>query len=331
MSRFRFSNRASALVTSTVTSSADIVQLETGAGAKMPVITGDDVFRATLIAPDGTHEIVTGVGVVGDVVNVLRGQEGTPAGTFPSGSRFEVRMTAGVANNFVQRSGDTMEGDLDLADHKILRATFDGPQVFSTIHVQLIRSHVIDPDTPFNGPAENSINIPPNSNSGIENRRPRYLGRPILNAQMMDGIVFQWFGDVNNVPPHLKLCNGANGTPDLRGKFIRGWSGTFAVGAEGGAETYNTSAAGAHFHGGATQPYTLTVADIPAHVHGMPQVSGTGGTEGSGTLGGASTRNTTSTGGGGAHQHGINAEAAHIHTTNAIPPFYALAYVMFNV
>ena len=49
-----------------------------------------------------------------------------------------------------------------------------------------------------------------------------------------------WSGAVATIPTSWALCNGLNGTPDLRGRFVVGASagaGGYAVGASGGSAT----------------------------------------------------------------------------------------------
>jgi len=330
MSRFVFANRISALITATLSSTDVSVQLETGAGALLPVLGVGTIIRATLIAPDGTSEIVNGLGVTGDIVTIQRGQEGTPAGTFPSGSRFEMRLTAGIADNWLQRSGGTMTGPLDMANNELQRAKFVTPTVFNVIHANIIRSAAIPTDVVFNGPNENSINIPPNNNVGIENRRPRYLGRPIVNAQMFDGIIFDYEGDIIALPPHLKLCDGTNGTQDLRGRFLRGWDATFGVGSFGGADERTTDTSPVHDHGGVVVGTAITIDQMPPHAHPIQGVGGGGGTESTGSLG-SGMRSTDQVGGGQPHQHGIPVEAGHTHNVIVRPLFYTTAKVKFAV
>jgi hypothetical protein len=36
------------------------------------------------------------------------------------------------------------------------------------------------------------------------------------------GIIWLWSGSIENIPDGWALCNGENGTPDLRGKFVLG-------------------------------------------------------------------------------------------------------------
>lgn len=117
-----------------------------------------------------------------------------------------------------------------------------------------------------------------------------------LNIAAPSGVVCIWSGSVASIPSGWYLCDGNNSTPDLRGKFIIGAGGAYAVGATGGAATH-----------------TLTEAEMPAHTHTIGHVAGD--QDGSGSNGSISGSGVTgSTGGGGAH--------------NNLPPYYALAYMM---
>ena len=51
------------------------------------------------------------------------------------------------------------------------------------------------------------------------------------------GGIIMWSGQVSNIPSGWKLCDGNNGTPDLRGRFIVGASasGGYDPGATGGS------------------------------------------------------------------------------------------------
>lgn len=60
------------------------------------------------------------------------------------------------------------------------------------------------------------------------------------------GVVVMWSGAVGSIPTGWALCDGTNGTPDLRGRFIVGYhSGDTdynANGKTGGAKTYTLDA-----------------------------------------------------------------------------------------
>jgi microcystin-dependent protein len=74
------------------------------------------------------------------------------------------------------------------------------------------------------------------------------------------GGIILWAGRTDQVPQGWALCDGRNGTPDLRGRFVVGWHpadrdyGT--VGATGGAAQVALNAAQipAHAHAGTTSP-----------------------------------------------------------------------------
>ena len=59
-----------------------------------------------------------------------------------------------------------------------------------------------------------------------------------------------WSGSVVNVPLAWHICDGSNGTPDLRDRFIVGAGSSYTVGNIGGAKTV-----------------TLTANQMPSHAH----------------------------------------------------------------
>lgn len=63
------------------------------------------------------------------------------------------------------------------------------------------------------------------------------------------GSILLWYGSIASIPAGYVLCNGANGTPDLRDRFIVGAGSTYAVGANGGAINHNHAfTSNLHFH-----------------------------------------------------------------------------------
>jgi microcystin-dependent protein len=95
------------------------------------------------------------------------------------------------------------------------------------------------------------------------------------------GLIAVWSGSVASIPAGWVLCNGANGTPDLRDRFVVGAGTTYAVDATGGANTV-----------------TLATTEIPGHTH---TVSGTTASDGSHTHNVSG--NTSNTG---AHTHNVS-------------------------
>lgn len=141
------------------------------------------------------------------------------------------------------------------------------------------------------------------------------------------GMISLWYGSIGSVPTGWYLCDGANGTPDLRDKFIVGAGSTYSVASTGG---YTDAIVVSHTHT-ATSTSTSTVTD-PGHNHIYYLKTGTGtrpsagGNENNGYDANTSTSTTgitvatsTST---------TNASAGTSGTNANLPPYYALAYVM---
>jgi hypothetical protein len=131
------------------------------------------------------------------------------------------------------------------------------------------------------------------------------------------GVISLWYGSIGSVPSGWYLCDGANGTPDLRNKFVVGAGSTYAVAATGGS---TDAIVVSHTH-------TATVTD-PGHLHkwgSPPNTTRASGTEGSFYNNGNS-QNDTSTA-----TTGITVanSSTGVSATNAnLPPYYALAYIM---
>jgi microcystin-dependent protein len=49
------------------------------------------------------------------------------------------------------------------------------------------------------------------------------------------GIITIWSGELANIPSGWVLCDGQNGTPDLRGRFVMGAGGSYAANSTGGS------------------------------------------------------------------------------------------------
>jgi len=64
----------------------------------------------------------------------------------------------------------------------------------------------------------------------------RQLGIWLSNFSAIPaGTIAIWSGSVASIPSGWYLCNGANGTPNLRDRFVVGAGSSYAVGATGGA------------------------------------------------------------------------------------------------
>ena len=133
------------------------------------------------------------------------------------------------------------------------------------------------------------------------------------------GLISLWYGSIGSIPTGWYLCDGSNGTPDLRDRFIVGAGNTYAVTASGGS---TDAIVVSHTH-----TATSVVTD-PGHVHNY--LSNTGGSIGIVTpnqnTGGQN--NTTQSAVTGITVATTNATAGISGTNANLPPYYALAYVM---
>ena len=71
-----------------------------------------------------------------------------------------------------------------------------------------------------------------------------------LDNAIPSGTILPWYGNASNIPDGFRLCNGTNGTPDLRNRFIVGAGTTYGLGSTGGADSVKLSGTqiGNHYH-----------------------------------------------------------------------------------
>ena len=151
------------------------------------------------------------------------------------------------------------------------------------------------------------------------------------------------------------ICDGTNGTPDLRGRFIVGAGGDYANGNTGGHNYITPSVSinnstcglwtGPSLTGLMIGGTTLNYATIPSHAHGVLEYSGTSGNMTASHLTGATSGNagnlTDFVGGSQAHNHAVGdpghahaiGDTGHTHSVYAgtfdnKPPYYALSFIM---
>lgn len=106
------------------------------------------------------------------------------------------------------------------------------------------------------------------------------------------GGILIWSGTLVTIPPGFVLCDGNNGTPDLRARFVVGAGGAYPVGASAGNLTH-------------THAFTSD-----GHIHSLP--AGTDLGAGAGFYDDTSSEVDTGT----------------TDPTNHLPPYYALCYIM---
>lgn len=148
----------------------------------------------------------------------------------------------------------------------------------------------------------------------------------------MAGMIVMWKGTVATIPSGWALCDGLNGTPDLRDKFIVG-----AKQDDSGVAKTNVSGSLTQTGGAAT--HTLTESELPAHTHAVTDPGHTHTTQRYPTTTGSSSGFTADTSMSGtladntlptkSNTTGItlaNTGSGSAH--NNLPPYYALAFIM---
>jgi len=107
------------------------------------------------------------------------------------------------------------------------------------------------------------------------------------------GIIVLWSGVVLDIPDGWTLCDGNNGTPDLRDSFVLGASVPSPPGATGGSLT--------HTHTGTTNGHSHSITGPPDYwQQGL----------------------------GYDNQTGTSTDTFTTQPANNLPPYYALAYIM---
>lgn len=116
-----FQNNAFGSLGATLSAVSTSLTLATGHGARFPAPTGGDHFLLTLIGLDGggnenAWEIVRVTARSTDTLTVVRGQEGTTAALWASGSRVEARATKGTFDGLLQLTGGTITGPVTMTN-----------------------------------------------------------------------------------------------------------------------------------------------------------------------------------------------------------------------
>ena len=143
---------------------------------------------------------------------------------------------------------------------------------------------------------------------------------PTATPSVPSGCILLWSGSTGSIPSGFVLCDGTNGTPDLRNSFIVGAGNSYTVGQTGGsADAIVVS----HTH-----TATSTVTD-PQHSHGVHAGAGTQGSSSTDMVNNANLNLTslTSNASTGITVATSNASTGTSGTNANLPPYYALAYI----
>jgi microcystin-dependent protein len=153
-------------------------------------------------------------------------------------------------------------------------------------------------------------------------------------ATVPTGVITLWSGSTGTIPSGWVICDGTNGTPDLRDRFVVGAGSTYAVDATGGSSTTTLAEANlpAHTHGAGTLGGTTDTTGAHTHTQIFGPSGGTDTTlDGSTTRSGLATANETASSGDHSHTLTVTGSTASAGSGTSFdnkPPYYALAYIM---
>ncbi|WP_136464956.1 hypothetical protein [Flagellimonas onchidii] len=177
---------------------------------------------------------------------------------------------------------------------------------------------------------------------------------PLTGLSMPVGMITMWSGAISDIPKGWALCDGSNGTPNLRDRFLVGAGGEYAVGQLGGKKevTLTEAQMPKHSHKGSTEGagshrHTGRTHSAGSHTHNVPnntRESAKDVDNSSDEWGGHKNVNQyVKTNAAGSHIHTLNIDIAanHTHAVNTLdkgggqahenrPPYYALALIMFK-
>lgn len=128
----RLANNATALLGAAINASSTTITLAAGAGSKFPTLAPGEWFPLTLVnAKDVGHfEIVRVTARSGDILTVVRAQEGTAAKEFSAGDLVDLRLTAAALNQSYPQVKDGKAAELQFDifnDGGTSRLAYHGP------------------------------------------------------------------------------------------------------------------------------------------------------------------------------------------------------------
>lgn len=349
MSLVLFADNASSTLASAIGAGDTNLSVAPGTGTLFSNPGAGQYALGTLEDVSGNIEVVKITSRTVDSFVIVRAQEGTTALAFASGTRFEQRVTMGMLQQFLQKNGgDTLSGTTNVTGVIQLGAggSLQGGEVAGA-HIRC------QP-----GDTSNEIFIPVGGSalaagSTILTTANLLTHLPSGIGVISTGMVLMWSGASSSVPSGYVVCDGTNGTPDLRDQFVIGAGGSLPTAGGSSSTTTGSSSISGLAIGGTA----LTLDQIPAHTHqywastqidfggssGQPiQCVGDTGFGGgyvtnipNGTrvppnqqfiqYSGGSSQGTNSAAN--AHTHTVSGSTAHTHSYT-LPPYRALFYIM---
>ena len=143
------------------------------------------------------------------------------------------------------------------------------------------------------------------------------LGTAPSVAVFPSGAIVLWSGSIGSIPAGWYLCDGTNGTPNLKNSFIVGAGDVYPVSGAGGSKD---AIVVSHTHTAAS------VVTDPGHIHAY-QISGSVSAGGSNIQGPFAGNSSTASAVTGISVATTNTSTGVSGTNANLPPYYALAYI----
>jgi ribosomal protein L18 len=100
----KVTNNAFGTLNAGITNSDTTVVLQSGQGSRFPSLSSGDYFYATLIDTSNNLEIVKVTARSTDTMTVERAQDNTTARAYSTNDRFELRPTAAMLNEVINKA-----------------------------------------------------------------------------------------------------------------------------------------------------------------------------------------------------------------------------------
>ena len=271
MGNRQFTNEASAILAGTITGASTTIAVATGFGALFPSPTGTQFFIVAIQDTLGNYEYVAITGVSGDNLTVApvstqfpaggRAQEGTTAQSFTANlARVELRATAGLFADLYQKDGDTLTGPMNMGNQSITNGVLG-----TGISIESATEIVNTPLRGKTGSTANQITVPTDGVSRAQAGGLNIMVQGDPTNAFTPGMVLMFNGPPSNLPFGWHVCDGTNGTPDLRDHFIVGAGLTYPLDANGNIT--DTTSIESPTLTPAINPVTLSVANLAVHAH----------------------------------------------------------------
>jgi hypothetical protein len=150
---------------------------------------------------------------------------------------------------------------------------------------------------------------------------------PIWGSGFPSGGIIMWSGSIASIPSGWYLCDGNNGTPNLKDRMVIGAGNLYAVNATGGSKD---AIVVSHTHTGSAAAVGDHQHEVFGFWHWVDESIEIMATRLKSTDQSASGRDDDQTSGlAGGHSHSLTINSTGSSGTNAnLPPYYALAFIM---